>query len=219
MSPEEKGLFCQVMASLFSPPDRAIFGEVMGGGLSDLLKNGVVAWGGDESFLKGLDIEGNPEKIFEEMRSEYHRLFEDEEGAKISLVESSYKPWTLDVHCPLPFAKERGYLMGDSALHLLALYQHFDLEIPSLFQGRPDHLILQLEFLSFLYQHATDREVKRVIEDHFDWIPSLREECQKAQPHPFYLTLIEILQLFLNSEKKRLENKEHGEKEIYSEVC
>jgi TorA maturation chaperone TorD len=218
MSPEENGLFCQIMASLFSPPDREIIKELIGGRLSTFFKQHVKAWGEDESLLKGLTLKGHPEKIFEDLKSEYHRLFIDEEGEKISLVESFYKPWTRDALCSLPFAKETGYLMGDSALHLLALYQHCGLEVSDPFKGLPDHLVLELEFLSFLYHRATDQEVQYVIEDHFDWIPLLKESCKKAQAHPFYISLTDILDLFIASEKERLEKEDHGKKEIHSEV-
>ncbi len=219
MSPEEKGLFCQVMASLFSPPDQEILRELEEGGLYPFFKNYVEAWGEKESILKGLLIDGDPLTIFNEIRSEYHRLFDAEAGGKISLVESFYKPWTFDPLCPLPFAKEKGFLMSDSAIHLLALYQHCGLEVSGSFKGTPDHLAVALEFLSFLYQHARDSEIQKVIEDHFDWVPLLHEEMQKAHAHPFYLTLIEVLQLFLHSERKRWENGEYGEKKIYSAMC
>ncbi len=218
MLPEEKRLFCQIMASLFSPPDREITREVIEGRVSSFFKKYIETWGGNETLLKGLSLDGHPEKIFEDLMGEYRRLFEDGEGEKISLIESYYKPWTQDAFCSLPFAKEKGYLMGDSALHLLMLYQHCGLEVSDLFKGMPDHLVLELEFLSFLYQRAGDQEIKRVIEDHFDWIPLLQEECKKVQAHPFYLTLTELLQLFINFEKGRLENEDHGEKEIHSKV-
>lgn len=217
MSPEEKGLFCQLMASLFTPPDQEIIRGVVDGRLLSFLEASVKAWGGKESFLKGMAMEGPPENILKELDSEYKRLFGDEAGEKIPLVESFYKPWTQDALCPLPFAKERGYLMGDSALHLSMLYEHCGLEVSDCFKGMPDHLVLELEFLSFLYRYAGDREIKKVIEDHLDWIPFLKEECEKAQAHPFYLSIIDILQLFLNSERVRLESEDHGKKEIHSE--
>lgn len=207
-----------MMASLFAPPDREITREVIEGRVSSFFKKHIEAWGGDEGLLKGLTLDGHPEIIFEDLTAEYHRLFGDGEGEKISLIESYYKPWTQDVFCSLPFAKEKGYLMGDSALHLLTLYRHCGLEVSELFKEMPDHLVLELEFLSFLYQRGGSQEIKKVIEDHFDWIPLLKEECKKVQAHPFYLTLIEILQLFIRFEKERLENEDHGEKKIHSEV-
>ncbi|MCX8117175.1 MAG: molecular chaperone TorD family protein [Desulfobacterota bacterium] len=169
---------------------------------------------GNETLFRGVLLEDPQENGFERLRSEYFRLFENEGGVKISLVESCYKPWTRDPDCLLPFAREKGFLMGDSALHLSALYQYCGLEVPDLFKGMPDHLVLELEFLSFLYRHGREREARRFIEDHLDWIPSLVEMCQSVQAHPFYLSLVELLRLFLDSEKVRLEKEEHGEKEI-----
>ncbi len=214
---EEKGRFCEVLVSLFSPPHREIIREMLEGELLNFFKLATETWQGNDFVGNGLFLDGDPEKIFEELSSEYRRLFEDVGSETISLVESAYKPWTLDAFCPLPFAKEKGLLMGDSALHLLALYQHCGLEIVGPLRGIPDHLILELEFLSFLYQHATDQEIKQFIEDHLDWIPLLQKACEDAQAHPFYLTLVDLLRRFIHSEKERLEKEFHGEKEIYSE--
>ena len=50
----------------------------------------------------------------------------------------------------------------------------------------PDHIVIELEFLSYLYQEAGDVEIKRFIEDHLDWIPFLKESFEKAHAHPFY---------------------------------
>lgn len=216
MGPEEKRRFCEVLASLFLPPDRELIREILDGDLLSFFRGVAKTWQRDDFVVNGLVLDGDPEKFFEELSSEYRRLFEEVGSGKISLVESAYKPWTMDALCPLPFAKEKGLLMGDSALHLLALYQHCGLEIAGTFRGIPDHLVLELEFLSFLYQHATDQEIKPFIEDHLDWIPLLQKACENAQAHPFYLTLVDILRCFIQSEKERLENEIHGEKEIYS---
>lgn len=83
-----------------------------------------------------------------ELKVEYDRLFSGLREESICLVESFYKPWTRDAHCPLPFASERGLLMGDSAIHLLAIYQQCGLEVSEEFKGYPDHIVMKLEFLS-----------------------------------------------------------------------
>ncbi len=217
MGHEEKGSFCEGMASLFSPPDREMIMEMREGRLLPFLNTFLMNQTKKDFFIKELILKGEPEQILEDLRSEYYRLFEEGGNGKSPLVESFYKPWTEDPFCPLPFAKERGYVMGDPALHLLALYQHCGLEVSDPFQGTPDHLVIELEFLSFLYRHAGDREIKKVIEDHFDWISQLRDSCQKAQAHSFYITLIDLLELFITSEKERLEREEHGKKEIHPE--
>lgn len=219
MGPEEKGRFCEVLASLFSQPDRELIQEILEGELLNFFRLAAETWQGEDFVVNGLALHGDPEKIFEALSSEYHRLFEEGGSQTISLIESAYKPWTLDALCPLPFAKDKGLVMGDPALHLLALYQHCGLEIAGTFRGIPDHLVLELEFLSFLYQHGTDQEIRPFIEDHLDWIPLLQKACENAQAHPFYLTLVDMLQRFIHSEKERLENESHGEKKIYSENC
>jgi TorA maturation chaperone TorD len=95
--------------------------------------------------------------------------------------------------------------MGDSALHLLALYAQCGLEVEREYQGMPDHLVMELEFLSILYRRATDKEIKRFIEDHLDWITLLREGFEEFHSHPFYRSALEVLLLFLRREKDRLE--------------
>jgi TorA maturation chaperone TorD len=163
------------------------------------------------NVLEGLLPERDPETIFRDLKEEHDRLFTSGTGKEnISLVESFYKPWTQDPHCPLPFATEKGLLMGDSALHLLAIYQQCGLELDGEYRGMPDHLVMELEFLSFLYQRATDKEIKRFIEDHLDWIPLLREKFKEFRSHPFYRSALEVLLLFLRKEKERLEVACHG---------
>src|SRR4030042_4945474 len=203
MSYKGKAFFCQILSSLFCPPDQGMVEQLSQGHLHAFLKNYVQC----------------PRQILlRDLKEEHHRLFSDTGDGRISLVESFYKPWTQDPHLCLPFAKEKGFLMGDSAIHLSTLFQHCGLEIAGPFKGMPDHILIELEFLSFLYQEAGDVEIKRFIKDHLDWIPFLKESVEKARAHPFYISLIEILDLFINQEKGRLEKKSDGKKDIHPEV-
>jgi TorA maturation chaperone TorD len=104
--------------------------------------------------------------------------------------------------------------MGDSAVHLLELYHQCGLEVSEEFKGCPDHNVMELEFLSYLYERATDHEVKTFIEDHLDWVPLLREEFGRFHPHPFYVSTLEVLNLFLDRERERLEVEDNGKKKI-----
>jgi len=216
MTPEERECFCDILACLFSPPDHEMAEQIHHGNIHSFFHHYLQMWGGDTETLKGFLIEGDSENILRELKEAYRHLFSSETGReKISLVESFYKPWTHDPHCPLPFATEKGWLMGDSALHLLALYKQCSLELAEGQQGMPDHLVLELEFLSFLYRWKRDGEIKRFIEDHLDWIPLLRKEFKEFDSHPFYESALEILILFLQKERERLEVEESGEKEIH----
>jgi TorA maturation chaperone TorD len=216
MTNEEREHFSEILACLFSPPDHEMVEQIRPGNIHSFFHRYFQIWGEDTNILRGFLMEGDPKIIFRDLKQEYDRLFFSETGReKISLVESFYKPWTQDPHCPLPFATEKGLLMGDSALHLLALYQRCGLEVGEEHQGMPDHLVVELEFLSFFYRWKTDKEIKRFIKDHLDWIPLLREEFKEFHCHPFYMSVLEVLILFLHREKERLEVEESGEKKIH----
>jgi TorA maturation chaperone TorD len=218
MPDKGKAFFCQILSSLFSPPDQGMVEQLSQGHLHAFFKSYVQSWEREIGILRGFLTQSPPQILLRDLKEEHHRLFSDTGDERISLVESFYKPWTQDPHCSLPFAKEKGFLMGDSAVHLSTIFQHCGLEVAGPFKGMPDHILIELEFLSYLYQEAGDVEIKRFIKDHLDWIPFLKESVEKARAHPFYISLIEILDLFINQEKGRLEKKSDGEKDIHPEV-
>jgi TorA maturation chaperone TorD len=254
MPDKGKAFFCQILSSLFCPPDQGMVEQLSQGHLHAFFKSYVQSWEGEIGILKGFlthsaapspTFEGGVKKrrsgstlselrpsgrrvegltqsptqiLLRDLKEEHYRLFSDTGNERISLVESFYKPWTLAPHCSLPFAKEKGFLMGDSAIHLSALFQHCGLEVTEPFKGMPDHILIELEFLSYLYQEAGEEEIKRFIKDHLDWIPSLKESFEKAHAHPFYISLIGLLDLFVDLEKRRLEKESDGKKDIHPEV-
>lgn len=215
MSDEGKAFFCEILSSLFCPPDQEMVLPFARGHFHSFFKSYVQSEEGGIEMLKGFLPEGSPQDLLRDLKKEYNRLFSDTGKERISLVESFYKPWTQDPHCLLPFAKEKGFLMGDSALHLLTLFDQCGIEVSDSFKSRPDHLIIELEFLSYLYQRAEDETIERFIKDHLDWIPFLKEACERAKAHPFYISLIDVLNLFVQKEKERLEGRRDGKKEIY----
>jgi TorA maturation chaperone TorD len=213
MTTQEKEYFCQVLAALFSPPDPELVKQIYQRTLHSFFEKHSQSWEGGKDLLEGFLIRGEGENLLRDLKDEYNRLFSGLSEESVSLVESFYKPWTQDTRCFLPFASERGLLMGDSALHLLEIYHQCGLEVSEEFKGCPDHIAMELEFLSYLYQWATDIEIKRFIEDHLDWIPFLKEEFKQFHPHPFYVSTLEVLDLFLNRERERLEG--NGKKKIH----
>jgi len=215
MTNQEREELCQLLACLFYPPDEDLSGLIHQGKLHGIFEKYVRNLGGDATILRGFLIEGTLATLRIDLRAEYDRLFSGLEKDGVALVESCYKMWTKDRSCSLPFASETGLLMGDSAVHLLEIYQMCDLEVAEEFKGCPDHLALELEFLSYLYRWTTDGEIKRFIEDHLDWIPLLRERSRLFDPHPFYWSAIEILDLLLRRERERLEVEDNGKKRVY----
>jgi len=211
MTGQEKEMIFRLLASLFCPPNQEMMRQIHGEACRSFLERCVR----DSDLSDGLLLKGDSEISLEDLEEEYSRLFSELNEESISLVESFYKPWTLDPHCTLPFASQRGFLMGDSALHLLEVYRQCGLEVGDEWKGAPDHLTLELEFLSTLYRRATDREVEQFIQDHLDWIPLLKEKIDRSGPHPFYRSALEVLDLFLGQERKRLEEKGNGETAIH----
>ncbi len=215
MKDQEKESFCGVLATLFHVPDEELVKQIRQRTLYSFFERHILSRGEVEDLLKGFLIEGEVENLLEELKAEYNRLFSGLCEESISLVESFYKPWTGDARCPLPFASETGLLMGDSAVHLIAIYQQCGLEVSEEFKGCPDHIVMELEFLSYLYERATDIEVKTFIEDHLDWVSLLKEKFGRLHAHPFYFSALEVLHLFLNRERERLEVEANGKKNIH----
>jgi TorA maturation chaperone TorD len=215
MTNPEKEHTCHVFASLLLPPDRELIEQGMRGVLHSFFQGQVRSRGGERGLPAGLMLEGEIDSLMGELKNEYDRLFSGVCGEGVSLVESYHKPWTRDVLCPLPFASGRGLLMGDPAVHLLDVYRECGLEVAEEFRAFPDHLVMELEFLSYLYRWADDVQIGIFIKDHLDWIPLLKEELKKLHPHPFYNGLLEALDLFLKAEKDELEIGNHGEKSIH----
>jgi TorA maturation chaperone TorD len=178
MTRPEKEQFSAFMAAVFAPPDKTL--------LADLRREDPPISRDGEISLEGL-------------QRDYARLFSNVSGKKVSLVESTYKPWTSDKNCLLGFSGEKGLLLGDCALHIQSIFQALSLRVPPDFQGTPDHLVLELELLSHLYGFASEDQIRRFIADHLDWIPSLRDEVQKADSG-FYGRAVEMLLDFLNQE-------------------
>jgi TorA maturation chaperone TorD len=213
MTARERENLCELMAALFSPPETEWVEQIRRGAF--ILRTCVQSWGGDAAALFGLETGGDAETFSRELQAEYDRLFSGKQEETVSLVESCHKPWTQDAECHLSFARGKGLLRGDSALHMQAVFQQTGVEVPKEFKSCPDHLVLELEFLSALYGEATDREVRQFIQDHLDWVPQLKEEMIRLRPHPFYLNAAELLDGFLSHERNRLEIRDDGKKNLH----
>jgi TorA maturation chaperone TorD len=213
MTAREKEHLCELMAAVFSPPEAEGIEQIRREAFT--LEESFKSWGGDAALLFGLKTAGDAEALSPDLQEEYDRLFGGPAGESVSLVESCYKPWTQDAECHLSFAREKGLLMGDSALHIAHILRHSGVEVPESFRACPDHLVLELEFLSALYGEGTDREVRQFIHDHLDWIPQMKGELVRLCPHPFYLSAVDLLDGFLGHEKIRLEIPDDGKKSLH----
>jgi TorA maturation chaperone TorD len=116
----------------------------------------------------------------------YWHWFEDPLGPRVHLVESVYTPWTRAPNPALPFARERGWLGGDSAEHLADLYRTLGLAVPEEWAHAPDHLALELEFLALLIEHGTPAQEDQFLRQHLSWLPDLVGGAEAAGVDGFY---------------------------------
>ncbi len=202
-------------STLLAPPDGEMMEHLRQGRIQSLLKKNIEEWGGDPQLLAELKPEKSPEGDLAVLQREYERLFGNWTGQKISLVESIYKPWTADSGCVLAFAGDKGLLMGDAALHMREMFHQLFLQVPEEFRSTPDHLVLELEFLSLLYHFASGEQVQMFIKDHLDWVPDLKDRVDRADPHPFYRNAIELINLFLFHERKEGKIENHESKNFH----
>ena len=215
MTDKEKEQFCRWAASVFAPPDEQLAGAICREAVSSQGEDFGRSEAGGAFLGLSAHTAQSPEDLLRLLKREYERLFTDRQGEKISLVESTYKPWTQDPDCGLAFAGATGLLRGDSALHMEDLFQRLSLEVPEEFRSTPDHLALELEFLSLLYGWGHKEYGRMFVEDHLDWIGDLKDRVAQANPHPFYRQAIEMIHLFLLSEKENGKEPNHGSKNLH----
>ncbi len=207
---EDKADLLALLSSFWAPPDEALL-EVLGSPETKVfLKEVAAGLNLEASFLLQSLKKENLKQWLEVLKEEYGRLFLDWQGERISLVESTYKPWTQDPTCSLAFAGEKGLLRGDPALHLSQIFRGLSLEVPPEFRETPDHLAIELEFLSSLYRTATEEEALGFIRDHLDWVFELKQKILGASPHPFYQDALELLVRFLNQQREKGSKENHG---------
>jgi putative dimethyl sulfoxide reductase chaperone len=215
MTNVQKQEFCTFAAALMAPPDPALLEDLRQTGLREQITEYVREWGSGGPVTSQFTEDSQGDDLLSSLQREYGRLFGEHEGARISLVESTYKPWTLDKSCGMVFAASTGLLMGDPAAHMLNIYERLSLEFPEDFRSTPDHLILEVELLAMLYQSASQDVIEGFIKDHLDWIPELSKQMEMADAHPFYRNAVEMIRLFVKNESDIMKGTHHGEKRIH----
>lgn len=108
-------------------------------------------------------------------------------------IESVYKEWTVDPTCTLPFAKSKGFLLGDSALHIRFLLKEFEITIPEEYFHTPDHLVILLELLAIVIENSEQSFIRQYVDDHFDWLDELITRLEVLPDHHIYLQITRLL--------------------------
>lgn len=122
---------------------------------------------------------------------------------RIIPVESIFKQWTNDSSAEVSIAREKGYLRGDSALHMEALLEKLGISIPEEMQATPDHLIILLEVMAVLCRHDKLNYQQSFVKEHFDWLADLKEAAEKLESD-FYRGWIQLIYDFVTEDAEAI---------------
>lgn len=197
----------RTLAWLLTEPDEEMVESLMNRDIHRIFSDYFKTDNGGSPSLDGFLPQENGNDLLQEMRQGYGELFQNPQSGDLWWVESVHKAWTNDPECRLPMAREKGYVMGDSALHMLELYRSFGVEMPESFMGLPDHIVLELEFLAFLIERDSEESVRVFLRDHLDWVTEMVRRGREYQISPFYDAVFEALKAFIESEKKEVDRE------------
>ena len=178
----------KILADLYKLPTIEIWEEIRQQGL---LKNL------EESVKELYSIDSSIEEVLPENYAQFRELYLSSIGSTqknaVLPIESLYKQWTQDDTCTLPFARDKGYILGDSALHIRYLLEKLKMEIPIELQGMPDHIAILLELLAYFIEHAPDHSIAEFMDDHFDWLEEFESQLSEITKYPYYQRLTRLL--------------------------
>jgi putative dimethyl sulfoxide reductase chaperone len=170
------------IAELYKPPTVEYWNEIKNGHfLLEIEAFATELYGIEEVGI----VKALPDSL-EQLIALYETTLGDIGNQAAIPVESLYKKWTMDDTCTLPIAKSKGYLQGDSALHIQFILDKLQIYIPLEYWGMPDHLAILLELLSFFIEHAQENFTEEFLADHFDWLADFERKLAEVSAHPFY---------------------------------
>lgn len=135
----------------------------------------------------------------EELRIEYARLF----MGPFELIAPPYGSVYLD---------EGGRVMGDSTMEIIDIYQKEDLARSDDFKDLPDHIVVELEFISYLIykeREAMEKSDPNTAKEYADkqedflsnfirpWVPQFCKKIKEGTGNRFYTALADCLSVFL----------------------
>lgn len=171
------------LSEFFKEPCEGFIEDVASGRLARFFDERLRFLGLDATPCAGLAIDGN---VAATIVSQYGRLFRGPLPPYVVPVESAYKKWTSDPGCHLPLAQEKGFLMGDSAVDMNRRYQDEGIAIPDEFLSMPDHVALELEYMSMLSLRGDEGACTEFLARHLDWLDDLSSEIEVAGCGRFY---------------------------------
>ncbi|MCL6574224.1 MAG: molecular chaperone TorD family protein [Bacillus sp. (in: Bacteria)] len=182
-----------ILADLYKYPDLDIWEDITCNRLLNEIKEHATRLHIPDSLIEITDL---PIEL-----KQMQEIYVESIGGTAVPIESIYKQWTTDRTCNLPFAKSKGYLLGDSALHIRFILEEFDIEIPKEYKNKPDHLAILLELLGYFIENAEAAFTSQFLVDHFDWLDEFAARLEALPGNQFYLQVTRLLQQILHSLK------------------
>jgi TorA maturation chaperone TorD len=164
------------LSEFFKPPSPEFSDHVASGRIAEFFAGRLAAPGLDPALADGLALEGN---VRERLEEEYRRLYLGPLPPYVVPVESVYKRWAQAPDCQLHFAAEKGHLMGDPALDMIRRYRAAGIAIPEALSAMPDHIALELEYMSYLLNQRDPNAPREFLETHLDWVDDLARDVGK----------------------------------------
>jgi len=177
-----------IFADLYKFPDKELYEEINSGQLDQEIRELSRVWGNViEADLR------NSIGTYDDLVNSYNACFLGVKKPFAPPVESIYKEWTSDESYQIPHKKEKGYLMGDAALHIKHILQAFNLQIPQEYEMMPDHLTILLELYAYLIEQGFGHEADQFRRDHLDWLADFAEKLQMLPESKPYVSTTSML--------------------------
>ncbi|WP_418282627.1 TorD/DmsD family molecular chaperone [Halorubrum sp. DTA98] len=143
---------------------------------SEAIRSGaIVERIGERAGVLDIDVDRPP--LPDRPHEAYLRTFDAFEGGEYAPpAESVYEPWW--------DGTDRGILSGPPAHDMERRYEAVGVETPDAYPS--DHVALELEYASLLLEHGADGAYVAFAEEHFDWVPALRERVERTSDVAFH---------------------------------
>jgi len=188
-----------IFADFFKYPEKVLYEELVSGELDQSIQRlGLITNNQISIDLKSLT------QSYEHLVETYNKCFLGVTSPYAPLVESVYKVWTCDQSYQVPFKNQKGYLLGDSALHIKHILAELGLEIPPEYEMMPDHLSILLELYAYLYSKGFKNEARQFVHDHLDWLPELSNALTALDSNQPYAAALAELQGILFTKPKEI---------------
>ncbi|MBI3593215.1 MAG: molecular chaperone TorD family protein [Nitrospirae bacterium] len=189
------------LSEFFKEPTEGFANDVASGRLLKFFKEIFSNLDNDASLIAGLSMRGD---VYAILKEEYKRLFLGPMPPYIVPVESVYKQWSNDPECKLPISGEKGYMMGDPAIDMIKRYQAHGIVIPDKYSSMPDHIALELEYMSFLCRNADIKNQREFVSSRLNWADELTRDIRNLSGNTFYSLCAKITAFIISRSKVEL---------------